>query len=114
MFQKDENWVKVRGAIILWFISIVHVNLIFNLCTMVSSFKNNQYADKAVSKAIEERIDDLNEFGDIAKIYSDCNHDWEKLDKSSNGVHITVACDKCGTIQVVDITKSAVYINYKE
>lgn len=106
-----DKYVKVKGILVIWVLVIIHINLIFNLCTMISSISNKEFRASDLEQVLDDKLDKIKQFEEVNMIYSSCNHTWEKMDRSNAGYHITLSCSKCGTIQVVNITEEAIYIN---
>lgn len=106
-----DKYVKIKGILVVWVLIVIHVSLMFNIYTMISSMSNKEFKVYDLEQVLDDKLDKVKQFEEVNIIYSSCNHTWEKMDRSNAGYHITLSCSKCGTIQVVNITKEAIYIN---
>lgn len=106
-----DKYVKIKGMLVIWVLIVIHVNLIFNLCTIISSISNREIRKYDLEQVLDDKLDEVKQFEEVNIIYSSCNHTWEKIGESSTNCCITLSCSKCGTIQVINMAKEALYIN---
>lgn len=109
--DKYNEYIKIKGILVIWVLVIIHINLIFNLCTMVSGITNKEFKVSNLEQVLDEKLDEVNQFEKINTIYSNCSHSWEKLGESDTNGCMAFSCSKCGTIQVINMAKEALYIN---
>lgn len=91
-------------------IDILIISAIVMVAVIISTSINKSNNRKLVSG--EDTIDMSNSKNTIV-LNSDCNHNWKTLYEliDSPNDTITVACTKCGTIQVICLNREKIVIN---
>lgn len=99
---------KVKGQ--LGLIDILIILAIAMMAVIISTSINKSNNRKLVGG--EDNID-MSSSKNTVVLNSDCNHNWKTLYEliDSPNDTITVACTKCGTIQVICLNREKIIIN---
>lgn len=99
---------KVKGQ--LGLIDILIILAIAMMVVIISTSINKSNNRKLVGG--EDNID-MSSSKNTVVLNSDCNHNWKTLYEliDSPNDTITVACTKCGTIQVICLNREKIIIN---